>query len=377
MPSFSQSPVSVSIPKLSFFQSAFYVYIPTGNGKYQRQYIAAGNSEQRAAYKAGSKPEPNATQIKEYAAFCEAWEAKHAGETMEQDGGKTLVKTLVSAYLSDRNAKSFSESWLSGVAYHLNLFCETFGEKPLAEIKAKHVATWVADQKSWVEANTKNSAIKAIKALFSWAETQEILIRSPVKGKALPLESAIAKRDYLVSAADEETISRNTNSAFNQFFRFCLLTGCRPSEAASIEAADIQEHDGVMSVRLLEHKTARKTGKARIIPVMFPEAILILRNAAARNPSGKVFRNKWGKPIQRNAWVATFCRLAGKGIVSQRFTLYTTRHTFITRALLAGIPIAHVATFVGNTVAVLERHYGHLSGELKSLATNFKRLMAG
>ena len=40
--------------------------------------------------------------------------------------------------------------------------------------------------------------------------------------------------------------------------------------------------------------------------------------------------------------------------------LYATRHTFITRALSAGVPIAQVAGMVGNSIVILEKHYAHL-----------------
>lgn len=362
-----------STPESFWFQSSFYVWLPkTATEKRARLKIADGTPEQREAFKAGEIPSPNPEQLAAYADFAKKWETKQISKTAT---GAALVKNAVAEFIASRHAAGFSQSWLQTCESFLNDFAACYGEKSVAEISPADVLAWIAAHDSWKKPDTKNSAMKAVKTLCNWCDAMGKISRSPIRGASLPLFPVGVRKEYLISAADEATIARETCAAFNRFFRFALLTGARPSEIARMEASDVQDLDGVLRVRLVEHKTARKTGTARVIPVLFPEAVAILREAMIANPTGKLFRNKWGKPITRQMWIAVFNRLTAKGKIGAGFTMYSTRHAFITRSLERGVQIAHVAEMVGNTVAVLERHYKHLSRMTVALADSFKRAM--
>ena len=46
---------------------------------------------------------------------------------------------------------------------------------------------------------------------------------------------------------------------------------------------------------------------------------------------------------------------------------YSTRHTFITRALLAGWYAGKVAAYCGTSEAMIRSHYGHLCNEVEEM----------
>jgi len=61
-----------------------------------------------------------------------------------------------------------------------------------------------------------------------------------------------------------------------------------------------------------------------------------------------------------------FQRLSAK--VGHHVTSYCFRHTFATRALLAGIPDVEVAAMLGHTsTAMVHRHYSHLAQQARRL----------
>ena len=61
------------------------------------------------------------------------------------------------------------------------------------------------------------------------------------------------------------------------------------------------------------------------------------------------FRNRAWKPAQRAAGIEPLCRV------------YDLRHTFATFALRAGISTFDLSRYMGTSLAMIDRHYGHLA----------------
>jgi integrase len=75
-----------------------------------------------------------------------------------------------------------------------------------------------------------------------------------------------------------QTLLRGSDARFRRFLIFLKFTGCRPGEAASMRWADVRFDEA--SVVLREHKTARKTGRPRVIPLV--PTVIKLRSGCAR-----------------------------------------------------------------------------------------------
>jgi len=48
--------------------------------------------------------------------------------------------------------------------------------------------------------------------------------------------------------------------------------------------------------------------------------------------------------------------------------LYDLRHTYATFALRAGVPVFAVSRFIGSSIAMIDRHYGHLAHDSREHA---------
>ena len=48
--------------------------------------------------------------------------------------------------------------------------------------------------------------------------------------------------------------------------------------------------------------------------------------------------------------------------------LYDLRHTYATFALRAGVPVFAVSRFMGTSIAMIDRHYGHLANDSREHA---------
>lgn len=95
-------------------------------------------------------------------------------------------------------------------------------------------------------------------------------------------------------------------------------------------------------------------------------ALEVLKEQRDRHEKGLLFRGLRGKRLGLQALTMRFERLSEK--VGRRVCSYDFRHTWSTRALKAGIPVAHVAAMLGHSsTAMVSRHYGHLSDEVPTL----------
>src|SRR5207245_9777520 len=70
----------------------------------------------------------------------------------------------------------------------------------------------------------------------------------------------------------------------------------------------------------------------------------------------RIFGRKHWRPAQTKA-----------GIDPVR-CLYDLRHTYATFALRAGVPVFAVSRFMGTSIAMIDRHYGHLAHDSREHA---------
>jgi integrase len=122
---------------------------------------------------------------------------------------------------------------------------------------------------------------------------------------------------------------------------------------------------------LRRHKTAKKTGRPRVV-YLCPEAVELTREQMARHPEGPLFVNSRGMPWTRNAVRIRFRNLRLKHPALKGVIAYTYRSSFATDALEARVPEASMAALLGHTsTATLHRFYNRLSarvGHLKDAA---------
>ena len=56
--------------------------------------------------------------------------------------------------------------------------------------------------------------------------------------------------------------------------------------------------------------------------------------------------------------------------------LYDLRHTYATFALRAGVPVFAVSRFMGTSIAMIDRHYGHLANDSREHAVSLLDALA-
>jgi integrase/recombinase XerD len=313
----------------------------------------------------------------------DAWFVQHNGKQVQLAKGKDNKAEAQSAYhrlmltsgeeLPQADALpvatlcdlflDFSQQHHSAGAYDsykrfLQSFCDAYGTLSADDIKPFHVTRWIDNHKTWNGA--KRHAVITTKRAFSWAEQQGLIPASPIRNLKVPR----GRRRERVLTPDERKLilSATKDVAFKSFLNALFGTGCRPSEVAGVTAAQVNLDLGVWV--LAQHKTAKKTGKPRVI-YLSPEMLDLTKQQMAKHPTGPLFPNRLGKPFTRNAWRCRFRRLRENHPSLAGVVCYTVRSTFATTALENGVGLAHLAELLGHSgTDMVMRHYQLLSANV-------------
>jgi len=225
--------------------------------------------------------------------------------------------------------------------------------------------------RNYLESNltqdTARRVLVNLNACCNWAVEREIIAENPfatmrrlkrVKRSAIDPFS-VQERDLILQGFEESEVY----GYYAPFVRFLFLTGCRLSEAIALQWGHIDP--ALTAITFSEAvvegiRKSTKTDKVRKFPVNDSLGRL-LSSQRPGSPESPVFVSKQGKVIDAHS----FSYRAWKGVlgaISVRYRkAYNTRHTFCTLCLEAGIPIAQVAAWVGNSPEIILKHYAGLT----------------
>jgi integrase len=176
---------------------------------------------------------------------------------------------------------------------------------------------------------------------------------------------------------DEELqmLLRGSDAAFRRFLIFLKFTGCRPGEAASMRWADVDFEQ--RATILIEHKTARKTGRPRIIPLVPTVIKLLLWMRARALATGKgcdhdhVFVNRRGNALSRGWLSLKMQRLRKRLGLPMGVTYYGLRHRYGLMGIRNGVNLKLLSLCMGHVRTHVTEHYiaeAGLTGQVQQAA---------
>jgi integrase len=236
-----------------------------------------------------------------------------------------------------------------------------YGRLPAHELRPIHVTRWL-DAHAWK--GGRRNAVVAVKRAFNFADQQGVLSPNPLRNVQKPAQG---RRTRIITPGERtEILAAVKDRNFREFLTALYLTGCRPSEVARVTAANVNLELGVWVFE--QHKTAKRTGRPRII-YLCPEMVELSRRLVAERPEGPLFPSrKLGRPFTRNAIRIRFRRLRKKLPHLKGVVAYAYRHSYATEALENGVGIAQVAELLGHVdTRMVSRNYGHLSQKVKHM----------
>jgi site-specific recombinase XerC len=243
--------------------------------------------------------------------------------------------------------------WLLGKA------TAAFGEMRLVELRADEICAW----RGALPEGHRFEATQALRQVLNAAVAWQLLDVNPARrGVANPLRRFPEKRPF-ESWDDIYVVAAQLGPVTGPMVVFGAATGLRPAELVALERRDIDRDGGVVYVRRqlvrgqMKHTKTRRSVRAVPLQAVALEALDQLPAS-----DGPVFPAARGGYIHLHNFRARNWRPAqiAAGIAPIRRP-YDLRHTYATFALRAGISIFDLSRFMGASLAMIDKHYGHLA----------------
>ena len=275
-------------------------------------------------------------------------------------GGRAATITLselVDEYLAMHDAEPVT---IAKLRWLLSKATVTLGEVRLAELSPKDVCAW----RLTLPDGHRFEATQALRQVLNRAVAWELLDYNPAtRGVPNPHRRSKEKRPF-ESWHQIETVAAGLGPVYGPMIVFCAATGLRPSELFALEHRDIDRGLGVVYVRRayangrLKHTKTRLSNRAVPLQMKALQALdqlplsvnaILFPNSRGGRIDFRVFGRRHWRPAQRAAGIG---QIRG---------LYDLRHTYATFALRAGVSVFTVSRFMGSSIAMIDRHYGHLA----------------
>jgi integrase len=238
-------------------------------------------------------------------------------------------------------------------------FERTVYPHPIANVRLDKLRT--ARLKEWRNglggaASSQNRNLNTLRAALNLAVAHNRVGASVAQQwKAVkPHKGADNRRTLYLDRDQRRALVDQAEGELRDFILAAMLTGARPGELASLRRRDFDHRTGTVQF-------AGKTG-TRTVPLADDAVALFKRCAQGKTPDAPLLANG-GKPWQRHQWDKGIRAAAKRANLPTGTVAYTLRHSWITEALMGGMSTLEVARLTGTSLAMIERHYGHLVAE--------------
>lgn len=238
----------------------------------------------------------------------------------------------------------------------------------LARIREKR---WGKQKGIAVSAVTVNRALSTLRLMFNYAERCGFHVSNPVKHIEFFPENG---RTRIISLEEEQVYLAAASQPLKDIARVMLETGMRPEEVFRIETANVD------LVQRTIFNPFGKTAAARRKLTMTEEVWSIMKRRTAASMSPYVFPS----PDNLERPIASVRKghdgAVRRAKVKPAFRLYDLRHTYASRAVMAGVDLPTLGALLGHTSVQMTMRYVHPAEEHKREAAgkieNFKAMSA-
>ena len=223
----------------------------------------------------------------------------------------------------------------------LRLFAVWLAERQvrLVDVQRTHIelyGRWLEEQGR--ARSTVGRRLSTLAGFYRYCEQEQILARSPAAHVRRPKQDYEARtlgldRNELGAFLVAAGLSSNRDHALASLL---TLNGLRISEALGADIDDLNVERGHRTLRVV-----RKGGKQVTIPLA-PRTTRALDFYIGERAVGAIFLGAAGGRMDRYAADRTVKRLARRAGITKRISPHSLRHSFITAALDAGVPLRDV-----------------------------------
>jgi integrase len=273
-------------------------------------------------------------------------------------GSALTLKELVDEYLAQHDAEPET---IVKLRWLLTKALRVFGGRALSELRSQEIAAW----RMTISPGHRFEATQALRQVLARAVVWGMIDSNPAKqGVENPQRRRTEKRPF-ESWAQLDELAARLGPRYGPPVVFAAATGLRPGEWMALEPRDIDREARVVYVRRALRsgrlKSTKTEGSIRAVPLQ-SIALAALEQLRGDGESQLLFPSPRGGYFDLHNFRNRYWRPAqiAAGIVPLR-RVYDLRHTFATFALRAGISTFDLSRYMGASLTMIDRHYGHLA----------------
>ncbi len=265
---------------------------------------------------------------------------------------------LVDEYLAQHDAQPET---IEKLRWLLAKAVRVFGEHHLSELRSQEIAAW----RMTIPAGHRFEATQALRQVLTRAVLWGMIdVNAAKQGVDNPQRRRTEKRPF-ESWAQLNEVAARLGPRDGPLVIFAAATGLRPGEWIALERRDIDLDSRVVYVRRAFRngrlKSTKTEGSVRAVPLQ-AVALEALEQLPAGRDTELLFPSSRGGYFDLHNFRAREWRPAqiAAGIAPLR-RIYDLRHTFATFALRSGISTFDLSRYMGASLTMIDRHYGHLA----------------
>ena len=262
----------------------------------------------------------------------------------EADEEKSDLKKRISYYLGAKRIDGLSPRTLANYKYTLDMFSERVN-KSVSKITADDIRGYISylSEAHGLRETSLQTHISVLRAFFSWLLMEERIKKNPMlKIRSLKLDKKNARQALSVEELER---LRDACKGYREkaLVEFLVSTGCRLSEVAQLNVADLDFNNRSVTV----------TGKGtKERPVYFSiRARLMLQEYIKERKGGEglfVSSKTPYLPLKPRAIQRIIHGLSVRAGLDARVHPHLLRHTFATHALNSGMDVTAIQQLLGH-----------------------------
>ena len=286
----------------------------------------------------------------------QAQDAARAWAAKQTKAGPLTVEVACREYVKDLRVRKGEKAAHEVEGRIAKRLLPVLGNRRLAELTVADVRSWHSglvdgeDEEAVRKSrDTANRLLSIAKAAFNHAFNGERVPDDRAWRRVKAFRGVGVARKVILTEAELQRLLDACRPGLRELVLIGALTGARLGEltSAQVRALDVTA------------KTFRVQGKtgAREIHLPEPAMRLLRRLASGKQMTDHLFTTaeapRWTPSLHQRPFAAA---VATAGLDPDT-TFYALRHSYISRALLAGVPTKAVADHCGTSAVMIERHY--------------------
>jgi integrase len=269
---------------------------------------------------------------------------------------RLTLSELVDTYLDQHDVQPVT---IEKLRYLLSKATAVFGDRTIGELTSQEIAAW----RMTLSPGYRFEATQALRQVLHRAVAWGMIDVNPAKvGVDNPVRRRKEQHPF-ESCADQEKVAAAIGPRYGPMILFAAATGLSPAEWIALEKRDVDRKERVVYLRRSftrgELKIPKTEASTRAVPLQ-ARAFDALDRTKDGTSSPLLFPGERGgylgihhfrpfRPAQKAAGINPLRRV------------YDLRHTFATFALRAGILTFDLSRYMGASLTMIDRHYGHLA----------------